>query len=854
MKAAVVKDKDPMNPIVPLFRTFILISLLFLFAIAVVPISQAQALNQSGDSSGNVATSRRFPAPRSLTSHPANSFTLLYTFTNQADGYFPSPVALDPQGNIYGTAAVGSINGHSGSGTVWKVDTSGSFSVLYTFDMDSAVGTNTSSGLVRDAQGNLYGTTYNGGDLSCFVPFDSVPGCGTVYKMDPSGNVTALYAFTGTSGDGEGAGVSGNIPGGHLVLDAQGNLYGTTVFGGNLANCAGDGCGTVFSVSPAGNETVLYTLPRPEQGQMPQLGLVRDAQGNLYGTLVETGDRFEDGVVFKVDTSGNQSVIYSFNGGNGTGDGSSPAPGLVMDSQGNLYGTTVYGGSGACTCGTVFKLSPTQGGGWTETVLFSFSNQATGETPNGGLAVDSQGSVYGTTISGGTDSTCVLNGEFGCGTIFKVDANGNETVLYSFTAGTGLYTGTNGYLALDSRGTLYGTTTQAGQNFGTVFKFATVGSKSSTVTVTPSASSIAADQPLSVTVVVSGSPTPTGTVTVTSGTYASAPTALTNGSAAINIPAWSLAIGTDTLSGNYSGDTNYSMASGSNSVTATVATPTLTVSPASSSITTAQSLDVTLSVGDGSGSPTATGTVTLTSGNYSSGPTALSFGSATITVPAGSLAVGTDTLTGSYSGDSNYNSATGTNSVAVTQAQTPNFTLSGTSVSLSPGATTGNTSTITVTPSGGFTGNVTLTAAITSSPAGAQDLPRLSFGSTTPVDITSASAGTATLTITTTAPTNKALAYPIPPRAGWYPIGGAALTLALALGIAVPARRRVLRSRLALLVGIVCLLAGLLACGGGSGNGGGGGNPGTTPGIYTVTVTGTSGSITTTATVPLTVQ
>ena len=174
-------------------------------------------------------------------------------------------------------------------------------------------------------------------------------------------------------------------------------------------------------------------------------------------------------------------------------------------------------------------------------------------------------------------------------------------------------------------------------------------------------------------------------------------------------------------------------------------------------------------------------------------------------------------------------------------------------MSISPGATNGNTSTITITPIGGFTGNVKLTATITSSPTGAQEIPTLSFGSTTPVSITSTTAGTATLTISTTAATSGALTYPVRPGFRWYTTGSAALAFALVFGIRVPTRRRGWRARFGLLVILVALAGGLLACGSGSG-GGGGGNPGTTAGTYTVTVTGTSGNTTTTGTVTLAVQ
>jgi N-acetylneuraminic acid mutarotase len=177
------------------------------------------------------------------------------------------------------------------------------------------------------------------------------------------------------------------------------------------------------------------------------------------------------------------------------------------------------------------------------------------------------------------------------------------------------------------------------------------------------------------------------------------------------------------------------------------------------------------------------------------------------------------------------------------------FTIGGTAVTVAPGASTGNASTNTVTPSGGFTGNVGLTAVITSSPAGAKDLPSLSFGSTSPVSITSASAGTATLTVYTTAPATALLSYPAHPGTPWYLASGA--TLACILLIGIPARRRSWRTILGMLALLVALAGGVLACGG---SGGGTIYPGTMPGNYTITVTGTSGTATATGTISLTVQ
>jgi hypothetical protein len=285
-------------------------------------------------------------------------------------------------------------------------------------------------------------------------------------------------------------------------------------------------------------------------------------------------------------------------------------------------------------------------------------------------------------------------------------------------------------------------------------------------------------------------------------------------------------------------------------------TPSVTVSASPNSITTAQSFVATVTV---SGTPAPTGSVTITSGSYTSTASTLNSGVATINVGAGSLAAGTDTLTANYTPDSTsspvYNSASGTTTVTVTAAVNPSFALSGTAVTVTPGATTGNTSTITITPAGGFTGSVALTAALTSSPSGAQYPPTLSFGSTTPVSITGTTAGTAALTVSTTAPTSAAVVYPKRPGVPWYAAGGATLACLLLFGI--PARRRSWRTMLGLLVLLVFLAGGVLSCGGGGSGGGGGGgtsNPGTTAGAYTVTVTGTSGSLTQTTTLTVTVN
>jgi uncharacterized repeat protein (TIGR03803 family) len=190
-------------------------------------------------------------------------------------------------------------------------------------------------------------------------------------------------------------------------------------------------------------------------------GVIRDTAGNLYG-VTAAGGASGAGTVFKVDSSGSETLLYSFSGGS---DGGDPDSVLLLDSQGNLYGTTANGGSSdVCDggCGTVFELSPQSGGNWAETVVYSFcslENCADGQQPVGGpLVKDSVGNIYGNTIFGGSYRNC--NGD-SCGVIFKLDTAGKETVLHSFTGGADGAFPVAG-LTLDSSGNLYGTAWQGG--------------------------------------------------------------------------------------------------------------------------------------------------------------------------------------------------------------------------------------------------------------------------------------------------------------------------------------------------------------------------------------------------------
>jgi subtilase family serine protease len=365
------------------------------------------------------------------------------------------------------------------------------------------------------------------------------------------------------------------------------------------------------------------------------------------------------------------------------------------------------------------------------------------------------------------------------------------------------------------------------------------------VTVMPGATVITTGQSLSVTVSVAkttGFGTPTGTVTITSTTptYTSTATTLSNGSATITIPAGALSIGaTDPITATYTPDTAgatvYASASANTIVTVDpIQSPTLTVTPSATDINAAQTLTVTITAAGTTGFGTPTGSVTLAGGGYTSTATALSSGTATITVPAGALAVATDTLTATYTPDSTsspiYNSSNGTANVTVAPA--PGFApgSGGTSsISLAAGATTGNTGTISVVGNNGYSGSVSLTCAVTTSVSNVSDMPTCSL-SPASITISGATASTSTLTIDTTAPGSAANEKP-----NFFGPAAGGTALALVMFFFAPRRRRNWLAMVALLV--LTLTMGLTACGK-KGNS----NMGTTPGAYTVTVTGTGTS------------
>ena len=372
-----------------------------------------------------VALVQIFVATPSAEAQADVTFTLLYSFKGGTDGDAPVAGLLrDAAGNLYGTTFYG---GTSSNGTVFKLDATGTETVLYSFT-GGADGGNPQGGLIRDAAGNFYGTTYYGGIPTCQ--------CGTVFKLDTTGTETVLHSFTGTDGASPQAG---------LLRDASGNLYGTTSNGGAVYD------GTVFKVDTTGAETVLHSFAGGNDGWGPHAGLLRDAAGNLYGTT-PYGGLPGSGTVFKLDSTGAKTVLHNFFD---HPDGKSPWAGLVGDAAGELYGTTQYGGTYGK--GTVFKLDKAGRG----TMLHSFSGPD-GATPSAGLILDRAGNLYGTTYAGGASDE---------GTVFKLDTAGNLTLLHAFHGGRGDGMNPQAGLVRDAAGNLYGTTPSGGAfNKGTVFK------------------------------------------------------------------------------------------------------------------------------------------------------------------------------------------------------------------------------------------------------------------------------------------------------------------------------------------------------------------------------------------------
>jgi uncharacterized repeat protein (TIGR03803 family) len=313
-------------------------------------------------------------------------------------------------------------------GTIFKLDPSGVVTILHSLGFDE--GSSPEGGLLRDTEGNLFGTTTAAG--------------GTVFKLDASNTFKTLHSF--------GNGTDGAGPLSRLVT-SNGDLYGITRGGGGSSDCTG-GCGTIFKMTKGGTETILYRFEGGADGAYPA-GLTRDAAGNLYGVATSNVSAPGAGTVWRLDVSGAFTVLYTFTGGP---DGGNPADRLARDSaNGTLRGVTFSGGDSACNCGVVFDLDASGN----ETVVHKFFGNGGGALPSVGT-LDIVGTLYGTTLSGG-DFDCNPS-QKGCGVIYQIGKTGKYSPIHRF-AGANSGDGDNsafGGLTLGTDGSIYGATYYGG--------------------------------------------------------------------------------------------------------------------------------------------------------------------------------------------------------------------------------------------------------------------------------------------------------------------------------------------------------------------------------------------------------
>lgn len=366
----------------------------------------------------------------------------LYSFSRQGS-FQASKLTYGPSGRLYGTVYNGGT-GKCAGGCGWVFElapsASGGWNYHTLFEFNGADGQGPLGNLIFDPAGNLYGTT------------DWGTHWGNVYKLTPSSSgpwtETILYTFTGST--------DGANPQAGVIMDAAGNLYGTTLHGGAYET------GCVYKLSPSSdgswNQSTLFSFPFVQPVSGSEAELIMDKAGNLYGTSVEGGTGL--GMVFELspnaDGTWTETTIYSV-----VTPGEQIATPLWMDSSGNLYGTTST--SWPTGAGTVFELTRNSDGTWTNHYIYEFGRRSgDGEVPDSGLTQDSSGNLYGTTYEGGA---------FGAGTVYRLRLGSNgkwsESVIYSFTGGADGGTPISG--AIPVQGHLYGSTESGGSGGGVVY-------------------------------------------------------------------------------------------------------------------------------------------------------------------------------------------------------------------------------------------------------------------------------------------------------------------------------------------------------------------------------------------------
>ena len=404
-------------------------------------------VTQSGGASASLGTLFKVTA--------TGIFTNMVSFTGATGAYLGSapvaPLVQASDGSLYGTTSLG---GSANDGTVFKINTGGAFTSLLSFtDTGAFLGSGPQAALVQWSDGSLYGSTYGGG----------TNGAGTLFRMTTTGVLTTIRSLSNVS--------DAANPNGGLVLAGDGKFYGTASAGGT------NGQGVLYCIAP-GAGTFAQVMSFPYSPPFYK-NLMLASDGSLYG-LTQQGGANNVGSVFQITSGGLFATLYSFT------SNASPAS-LIQGSDGNLYGTTQYGGGGY---GTVFKL--TTGGVFTTLVSFTGnSGSFVGDQPAASIMQGLDGSLYGTTLRGGTG---------GSGTIFKVSTTGTFSSLVSFTDTTGSYPGSTPQtkLAQSSDGTLYGTTTYGGTGgYGTIFKITPAGSFTSLGSFSNTAGSLPGEYPVS---------------------------------------------------------------------------------------------------------------------------------------------------------------------------------------------------------------------------------------------------------------------------------------------------------------------------------------------------------------------
>lgn len=386
------------------------------------------------------------------------------TYTESTLHAFPvaSPVGsvtVDSAGNLYGaldwTSACQPGKATANCGTIFKLNAGGKETVLHQFS-GLANGASPVAPLTRDAAGNLYGVTKEGGIPSSTLAY----GHGVVFKITPQGQFSVLHKFAAS-------GAEGALPSGPLTIDSAGNLYGTAAQGGNLSSCS-NGCGVVFKVTSKGVFSVLHAFTETD-GFLPRGNLILDSAGNLYGTTTDGGPdggfNSSYGVLFELTPHGQYAVLSAFDSGV-CFDDCAPSY-IVRDSAGNFFGIGYDIDSGGFNNGGIFEVTPSG----TQSVVNNLCFGVDTACPNGaepfGQIVESAGLLYGTAETGGG----ATQQEFGQGVVYEQDpATSAQTVLYSFPTQSGGLCNPQG-ITMDAKGNLYGTATYCyGVTGGVVFK------------------------------------------------------------------------------------------------------------------------------------------------------------------------------------------------------------------------------------------------------------------------------------------------------------------------------------------------------------------------------------------------